>query len=180
MRDGDRTIEEQSLRAAVLAGDERAWQALYDGGFASLYSFVSWRCGGSRDLTEEVVQETWLQAVRGIRKFQPETASFLTWLRGIAHNVIRNQLRRRRTIRDTVTLHDVPSRNGVAERERAERVASTFAELPARYEGVLRAKYVDRQSVAEIAAELEESPKAIESLLTRARQAFREAFEREE
>lgn len=39
------------------------------------------------------------------------------------------------------------------------------------------AKYVDAQSVNDIAAERGQSPKAIESLLTRAREAFRAAYE---
>jgi DNA-directed RNA polymerase specialized sigma24 family protein len=42
---------------------------------------------------------------------------------------------------------------------------------------VLRAKYLDRRTVDEIAADQGLTPKAAESLLGRARQAFREAFE---
>ena len=64
-----------------------------------------------------------------------------------------------------------------AAREKAERVAEALAEINPLYEAVLRAKYLDRQSVEEMAAALGESPKAIESRLTRARQAFREAYE---
>jgi RNA polymerase sigma-70 factor (ECF subfamily) len=60
----------------------------------------------------------------------------------------------------------------------AERVAEALAGLPDRYEQVLRAKYLDRLTVDQIAAGWGETPKAIESLLTRARQAFREAYGR--
>ena len=41
---------------------------------------------------------------------------------------------------------------------------------------MLRAKYLDGRSVADIAAAGGETPKAVESLLTRARQAFRDAY----
>jgi RNA polymerase sigma-70 factor (ECF subfamily) len=61
--------------------------------------------------------------------------------------------------------------------DRAERVARAFAALPDHYEAVLRAKYFDRMTVDEIAAARSETPKAVESLLSRARQAFREAYE---
>jgi RNA polymerase sigma-70 factor (ECF subfamily) len=64
----------------------------------------------------------------------------------------------------------------VADRERAERVAAALAELPERYEAVLRMKYLDRSSVGEIAAQTGETEKAVESLLGRARAAFREAY----
>ena len=42
----------------------------------------------------------------------------------------------------------------------------------------MRAKYLDGLSIAEIAGMWNESCKAIESLLSRARQAFRETFEK--
>ena len=56
-------------------------------------------------------------------------------------------------------------------------MAAALAALPDHYETVLRAKYLDRQSVDAIAAARGDSPKAVESLLSRARQAFREAYE---
>ena len=62
--------------------------------------------------------------------------------------------------------------------EKAECVAAALAALPDHYEAVLRAKYLDRLTVDEIATGRGESPKAVESLLSRARQAFREAYEK--
>jgi RNA polymerase sigma-70 factor (ECF subfamily) len=48
--------------------------------------------------------------------------------------------------------------------------------LPTRYGEVLEWKYIDGMPVAEIARRLEIGPKAAESLLTRARVAFRTAI----
>jgi DNA-directed RNA polymerase specialized sigma24 family protein len=48
--------------------------------------------------------------------------------------------------------------------------------MPERSERVLRMKYLDGMTVAEIAAACGESEKAIESLLGRARAGFREAY----
>jgi RNA polymerase sigma-70 factor (ECF subfamily) len=56
-------------------------------------------------------------------------------------------------------------------------VAHALAALPHHYEAVLRAKYLDGLSVQAIAESSGNSPKAVESLLSRARQAFREAFQ---
>jgi RNA polymerase sigma-70 factor (ECF subfamily) len=64
--------------------------------------------------------------------------------------------------------------------DRAERVALALASLLEHYEAVLRAKYLDGNSVAEIACERHETPKAIESLLTRAREAFRGIYLQQE
>jgi RNA polymerase sigma-70 factor (ECF subfamily) len=182
MHSSERVWRERGLRAAVLAGDERAWRAWYDESFAGLHAYVLWRCGGLTDPAEEVVQETWLTAVRRVRVFDPEAGSFSAWLRGIAANLLRNYFRRR-TRRDAARrplADEHADADADRQRERAELVARALAALPAHYEAVLRAKYLDGRSTAEVAAERGETPKAVESLLARARQAFREAYEQPE
>jgi RNA polymerase sigma-70 factor (ECF subfamily) len=177
MQSCDRVGRERGLRHAVLAGDEAAWRTWYDESFTGLCAYVSWRCAGLRDLTDEIVQETWLTAVRRVRRFDPGQGSFASWLRGIAANLLRNHFRRRRLrlpVRETGS--GLPADAELERREEAERVALSLADLPPRYEAVLQAKYLDGRSLADIAAAWGESAKAIESLLTRARQAFREAF----
>ena len=62
--------------------------------------------------------------------------------------------------------------------DKAERVAAALAALPDHYEAVLRLKYLDQLTVDAIAARRGDSPKAVESLLSRARQAFREIYEK--
>jgi RNA polymerase sigma-70 factor, ECF subfamily len=176
MPETDRVWRESMLRTAVLAGDERAWQVLYDESFTGLFRYVCWRCGGLRDRAEELVQETWLTAVRRVRHFDPERAGFATWLRGIASNVIRNHLRSLRVAQRHRPLDGSEPAPAQDNCDTAERIALALAALVERHEAVLRAKYLEQRSVADIAAEWQESPKAIESLLTRARETFREAY----
>jgi RNA polymerase sigma-70 factor (ECF subfamily) len=181
MQSNERVGREQMLRRAVLAGDEAAWRSWYEGEYAGLYAYVLWRCAGLRDHADDVAQETWLTAVRRIRRFDPAQGSFAGWLRGIAGNVLANHFRRHQRRRTEPLNGQLPApdtdRQG---REQSERIAQALSLLPERYENVLRSKYVDGLSVAEIAAASGESAKAVESLLTRARQAFREAYEKEE
>jgi RNA polymerase sigma-70 factor (ECF subfamily) len=176
MQDSDRILRERVLRGAVLAGDERAWQTWYDQSFADLYAYVCWRCAGMRDLADELVQETWLIAVRRIRTFDPERASFAAWLRGIGSNVVRGHLRKMKRTAPTTSLDGSELAKATAERADNLRIASALAALSDRHEAVLRAKYFDERVVIDIAAEWGETPKSIESLLTRARDAFREAY----
>jgi RNA polymerase sigma-70 factor, ECF subfamily len=181
MEVGDRVARETALRLAVLAGDARAWQAWYDEAFDGLYAYAHWRVGGLRDLADEVVQETWLTAVRRVREFDPTRGAFPAWLAGIAANILRNHLRRRHRerLRQPVTVAEgVAAESSAGQRETAEAVAHALAALPERYEAVLRAKYLERRSVAEIASASGETLKTVESLLTRARQAFRETYTR--
>ncbi len=170
----ERVERERWLRRAVLAGDERAWRALYEQSCDCLYHYALWRCGGLRDRAEEVAQETWLHAVRRVADFDPGRGPFVAWLRGIAANHLRNRARRDANRRTQPLGGEPVAPDGAL--ESAERVAAALAALPPRYESVLRAKYLDGLSVADIAAETGETAKAVESLLSRARQAFREAY----
>ena len=177
MDDRDRVGQESCLRAAVLAGDEAAWRSWYNATAPGLRAYVHWRCSGLADLADEVVQETWLTAVRRVRAFRPEQGRFAGWLAGIAANLIRNRLRARRCRPTaTVQLEADPGWHSGSD-DPAERVAQALAELPSHYEAVLRAKYLDGLSVQAIAEQRGESVKAVESLLTRARQAFREVYQ---
>lgn len=174
----DRVWRERGLRDAVAAGDDRAWRAWYEAEYAPLEGYVLWRCGGLRDLADDVLQDTWLVAVRRVRRFDPEAGSFGGWLRGIAANVLRGHLRtRRRHDGRRAPMPEVGADDpAVIDRERAGRVARALVALPDRYEAALRMKYLDRMSVAEIAADWGDTEKAVESVLARARAAFREAY----
>jgi RNA polymerase sigma-70 factor, ECF subfamily len=173
----DRAPQEELLRTAVLAGDQRAWRTWYDQSFDALYRYVRWRCGGQKDWADEIVQETWLTAVRGVRRFDPRQGSFLAWLRGIAANTLRNHLRKKRRLPKFESLADAHEGNGrPAESPWEDQIAAALDALSDREEAVLRAKYLDGMTVAEIATSRGETPKTVESLLSRARQAFRDVY----
>lgn len=120
-----------------------------------------------------------MEAARQLRRFDPARGSFSDWIGGIVRKVMLAEVRKWRRYR-----HRHRSLEGVPEPGRipaqatgeAEAVVRALAELPAEYEEILRAKYLDGQSVREIAEVLRISPKAVESRLTRARAAFRMAF----
>src|SRR5258708_1772552 len=169
MESSERVWRERGLREAVLAGDELAWRRWYDESCEPLHAYLLWRCGGLRDHADELAQEVWLLAVRKLPSFDPEKGSFLTWLRGLAAGLARNHFRResrRRGVPLPPSLADEDRRP----REQAEAVARALAALPERYEAVMRGKYLDGLSVAQLAAQTGESLKAVESLLTRARE----------
>jgi RNA polymerase sigma-70 factor (ECF subfamily) len=168
--------DERSLHRAVLAGDERAWRAWYDASFPGLDNYVLWRCGGLRDVADDIVQETWLTAVRRIRDFDPQRGRFLAWLRGIAANLLREYFRRRAHEPLASDDHAASVSTELEQRDQAEQIARALGRLSQRHEAVLRAKYLDLLSVEAIAREWGETAKAIESLLGRAREAFRVAY----
>jgi RNA polymerase sigma-70 factor (ECF subfamily) len=177
MDDGGQVWRERAVRDAVLNGDAAAWRGWYEEHAPGLSGYVGWRCGGLPDLVEDVLQDTWLTAVRRLRSFDPAAGPFAAWLAGIAANAVRNAVRGRRRKRTRPLAETPEPGSDPAAAGAAERVAVALSELPSHYEAVLRAKYLDRRTVDEIAVTRGESAKAVESLLGRARQAFREAFE---
>jgi RNA polymerase sigma-70 factor (ECF subfamily) len=82
---------DEELIGAVAAGDAQALQELYRRYERPLHQFLSRHTGG-RDV-EDLLQETWLRAVRAAGRFDPRRR-FSTWLFQIAHNLARDWHRR--------------------------------------------------------------------------------------
>lgn len=163
------------LHAAASAGDAAAWAELFRTHHEAVFRYALWRCGGRVDLAEDVTQEAWLLAARRVRAFDPDRGSFAGWVCGLAANVARNAVRGHwRQARRLAAVATVPSPDAAA--HDPELVAVALSELSPEYEAVLRGKYFEKLTVNEIAAETGRTPKAVESLLTRAREAFRAAY----
>lgn len=191
--DGDAALraEERALVDQVLAGDEAAMEALADGYFPGLYRFALARLRGDTELTREIVQSTVVKALSKLGSYRGEGPLF-GWLSACCRNEIGMHFRRSKRSPRLVELdegrseaHPSPGweprelpEETLARREAAGLVHAALDHLPPRYASALEWKYLERLPVKEIAGRLELSAKAAESLLTRARRAFREGFER--
>jgi len=175
------------LVARMLRGDEAAFGELFEATFPALFRFALPRVSGDEDAAEEVVQATLCRAVRKLSTWRGE-ASLLTWLCTICRHEISDFYERRRKAPPMFDLtEDLPEIRAALEslgageselhrRDTARAVQLVLDRLPSRYGDALEWKYIDDLSVAEIADRLGIGPKAAESLLTRARGAFRDAF----
>jgi RNA polymerase sigma-70 factor (ECF subfamily) len=181
-------------RDRALRGDEPAVRRLAQVNLKPLFRFCFYRVGSDRHLCEEVVQETFVRAIRELDKYQPQRAgnNIFPWLTGLARNEIRRALSRERPsvsleamwarVDDELLdifarLESDPLADDVLRREETrELVGAAMSQLPPHYREVLEQKYVSGRSVRDLATGQSVSEKAIESLLTRARRAFRETF----
>ena len=149
--------------------------------FRLLYRYVYVRSGKNREMTEDIIQECWLVAVRRIASFDPERAPFQAWLQGIARNVFLNHRRRRQRrlelerSTESGAEHGIP-RPQAGKIDTAELVSLALTSLSPAYQEAITAKYGEGLTVAEIAARSGKSPKAVESLMSRARAAFRREY----
>lgn len=81
---------DDTLMSAYAAGDASAFEALYARHKTSLYRFIRRLLGPSlASQTDEVFQDTWLRVVHARSQWQPQGATFRTWLFTLAnHRVI--------------------------------------------------------------------------------------------
>jgi RNA polymerase sigma-70 factor (ECF subfamily) len=94
---GDRvyTVEDaQDLISRCLAGDQAAYAALYRVYAGDVYRLV-YGLLAHREDAEEVVQDTFIYAMKNLGRYDRERASFRTWLFVIATSRARNKRRRR-------------------------------------------------------------------------------------
>lgn len=91
-------MTETELIARVLVSDDHAaFAALIRTHQSVVRNFLRHLTGGDHALADDLAQETFVQAYRSLSRFRG-TASFSTWLLGIAHNHWRNARRRQRTV----------------------------------------------------------------------------------
>jgi len=174
-------------------GDEAAFEEFYDSYFQALYRFALARLGQNAELAKEMAQATVCKAIEKLDSYRGEAALF-SWLCSICRFEISGHFKREQRslppvgfLEDSGALRDVleslPARlddpeNELLRREVARLVHEAIDHLPARYGQVLEWKYSEGLAVREMAELLGMTPKAVESVLTRARLAFRDQFAR--
>ena len=183
--------QDRSLASKVASGDQGAFDRFFREYFPRLYRFSLVRVNNDPSLAEEIVQRTMCIVVRKMGNYRGEALLF-TWLCQICRNeMIAVHRQQGIELRDDVPIEDHPavqaalesvmaddSRPESARRrdEIADFVRTTLEHLPARYATALEMKYINGNSVAEIAEYLGIGEKAAESVLSRARAAFKEGF----
>lgn len=141
-----------------------------------LYSYVSRRTGGDRPLTEDVVQETWLRALREWRRkgLPREPAA---WLAKVAGNLLASYYRRLKpqSSLDVEALPDDEQR-GSQTPEMAAMLHIALQRLRPKQARLIEAFHFDGKALAEIAGDLGISERAAEGRVRRAREALKAAL----
>lgn len=185
-------LDDKRLVKRLLAGDERAFSQFFDDYFARLYRFALTRVSGNGEAAREIAQAAMSKGMARIDSYRGESALF-TWMCVICRNELTDWLRRNAGYRRHVVLtEDYPEIQAVIDAfnapqdespdrqfqryEAARLIQVTLDRIPARYGDALEWKYIEGRSVKEIAARLGLSTEAAQSLLARAKQAFREVY----
>ncbi|HEX6637358.1 MAG TPA: sigma-70 family RNA polymerase sigma factor [Steroidobacteraceae bacterium] len=182
---------DQELVHRLLRGDARAFDEFFNEYYPKLYRFVKRRLPHDPAAAEDVAQGALCRALESLHGFRGE-AALMTWLCTLCRRELSARWREapphaampalaeddpevRAALESLLAAETDPLLQAGREQVR-ETICAALDYLPAPYGDILEWKYVREMSVAEIALQLGRSVKATESLLTRAREAFRETF----
>ena len=144
---------------------------------------LTWRMLGDSD-AEDVVQEVFLRLWERPEAWDPRKGRLAAWLVRLAANAAIDRLRRRRRRTETELPETLPDgRSGPEEaalqNDLAARVRAAVQQLPERQRLALALSHDLGHGNAEIAAIMNISVEAVESLLARARRTLRRTLARE-
>jgi len=186
LHDQDRELVKQ-----LLDGDTSAFQQFFDGYFPRLYRFILRRTMNDPEGARDIVQSALIKGVRKLDAYRGE-ASLFTWLCQIARRELLDQQAKAATERSRlVRMEEDPSVRATLESmdwvmdsdpdallqraDLSQLVHAALDYLPGKYARLLELKYVQELPVEEIARRLGLTLISVQSLLARARSAFREA-----
>jgi len=179
----------KTLPESLQKRDAAAWDEVYEEHVHELYGFVFRLVRGDSQTAADVFQDTWLDAISHIGQFDPKRGELHSWLFGIARRRVALHWRQRLARGDTAAAAraEIPVEvldgaivpdDVIEHLEQAAVVQAALLALPPERRRMLVDKYVEDLSVNHIAARTGKSPKAVESLLSRAREQFRALLRR--
>lgn len=136
----------------------------------------------SPQIAAEIVQETFISCLQTLNLFQNKS-SLLTWMQSVMRHEIADYYRKRyaKKFIQTIPLSDLFfDHSGKDPAFQAETVRLVLSRMVQKNRELLLKKYVDCKKVKEIAKELGNSVKAVESDLFRARQEFKHLWLKQE
>lgn len=174
------SADPMELVRAASGGDRAAFDDLVRLTYAEAYT-LAYRLMGNEDDARDVVQDAYLRAYKGIRRFRGD-AAFSTWLYRIVANCASTQLIRRGKARheeldEAGLTDDRPEADPELRADLAferDRVATALALLPDRLRAVIVLRDIYDLPHEAIASELGISEAAAKVRLHRARRKLRE------
>ena len=164
-------------------GDAAAWARLYRDNLDALYRDVRYLVSDATS-AEEIVQEAFARALTSLARFDGRS-SFQTWIRGIAHNLVRrrwrtherrgrafDRLERTQQAGGTNTTDDPEAAH--LRKRRAAVLSEVLTELPEALRETFIMRDVQGLSVDEVARRLSTTPNNIRVRANRARGKIRD------
>jgi RNA polymerase sigma-70 factor (ECF subfamily) len=163
----------------VLAGEVLAFEGIVRRWQGPLVN-MAWRYCRDRGRAEELAQEAFIRAWRGLKSWRRE-GSFSTWLFALAANVFRSELKRFPTVNlpmDEVAepSHPAAQHSALTARLSSEAVRRAVLALPLRYREPVILFYFHEMDVSAAARTMGLPEGTLKARLSRARELLRRRF----
>lgn len=174
----DDRADDRALLLDAARGEPAAVRRLLDEAAPVVNGYLYARVGGDTAASEDLLQETLLEAVRSARSYRGD-AALSTWLCAIARRRLARYYeseRRAEVARRGLQAVPDPSPDDDV-LERRDEIVRALGRLSATHRQVLVLKYLDGLAVEEIAGEMDRTRVQVQSLLQRARDGLRRELE---
>jgi RNA polymerase sigma-70 factor (ECF subfamily) len=162
-----------------------AFEAWYRRTSPRVYAYLLTRCGNDPTLADDLLQQTLIAAIDHRARYDGRS-DVVAWLCGIARHKLADHFRRlerddRRRMQ--LEIHEIVAEVSVDARpdlDERTAIGEALRSLPAAQQAVLVFAVLDDRPIAEVARLMRRSTSATQSLLHRARIAFRRAYRGED
>lgn len=174
------TLSDAQLMASVQQREQAGFAELVVRHHARCFA-LAWRVLNDRAEAEDAVQEAFLKIWTHAERFDPARGAFGAWLARIVTNCA---LDRRRLVKNVVAIEeaarvedDQPSADRMAQ---SRDLYTIMAQMPPRQRAAISLFYIDGYSMQEVAEIMQSNVKAVESMLSRGRQALKDLIAKRE
>lgn len=179
--------EEESLVRRAIGGDGEAFGRIFDCTRSFLYSAVIYPRVGSAEAAEEIMQETYLLALKKLPGFEWRGRRIAAWLQSIAMNKVLEWFakRKKEPVGDESFLDFTPDRSFQPEEtvilndyrmELRGRIDETLERINERYRRAIEMRLMKKRSREACAKELGVTVGTFDVVFLRACRAFRKAY----
>lgn len=182
-------ISDLLLAKEVHSGNTESVERFYGKYADALFAYIYHHTNNCSDYTEDIWQESLLAIFKAIDKYRGKSSLF-TWMCGIAKRKIADFYRKKENHLDIAGApNDYSNRELIntqsdffedefIQQQGRVTVIETLMSLNENYRQVLIEKYVEGLSIKDIAKKSKRTSKSVESLLGRAKKAFRQSYEK--
>jgi RNA polymerase sigma-70 factor (ECF subfamily) len=166
------TESDEKLLKRAIQGDEESFTALYGRRQGPVYRFAL-HMSGDAAMAEDVTQEVFLALLRQGHRFDPSRGPLLSFLYGIARNLVLRRIEKTRPEDGETASEELPAEDDLLDdltrRETIEQVRRAVLSLPPAYREAVVLCDLENASYEEAAAALDCPVGTVRSRLSRGR-----------
>jgi RNA polymerase sigma-70 factor (ECF subfamily) len=166
--------EEDRRLVEIAKRNPKSFEALYKKYADNVFNYFWYRTGHDKELSEDLMQETFLKAFQHLSKFTTRGYSYLTYLLTIAHHLLIDHYRKPTSV-PVEDVEDIPFgiMEDIERKSDAEALWHAIQDLPVSNRDILLMYYQDHMPIKDIARVTKSTENAVKLNLSRTRKKLK-------